>query len=153
MAAVYEGEIQKRVALLRRLRELLKEQRGKFEKYLNVLDHEKKDIESGDVERLVAHVEIEEAIVSEIYTFQKVIDPLEELYQAELSPGVQDIHGLRDSLKEMKSEVLKRNAENRTLLKSRMDIVRGEVLALRKPFAARPVYGNGEGGNLVDISG
>ena len=107
-----------------------------------------------------AHVEIEEAIVSEIYTFQKVIDPLEELYQAELSPVAhkgepsgEDIHGLRDSLKEMRSEVLKRNAENRILLKSRMEIVGGEVLALRKPFAARPVYGNGEGGNLVDISG
>ena len=59
-----------RVAALRRFRELLVQQRAKFENYLTVLDYERNDIESGDVDRLAAHVEIEEAIVSEIFTFQ-----------------------------------------------------------------------------------
>jgi len=53
-------EMGQRVAALRRFRELLVQQRTKFENYLKVLDHERTDIESGDVDRLAAHVEIEE---------------------------------------------------------------------------------------------
>jgi hypothetical protein len=157
MAVLYEGEVQKRVALLHRLRDLLLDQRGKFERYLNVLDHEKSDIESGDVDRLVAHVEIEEAIVSEIYTFQKAIDPLEELYRAAYPAGGDTGHevgGLRESLGMLKTEVLRRNEENRRLLKARMEVLRAEVLSLRRPFAARrTVYAGAEGGSLVDIRG
>ena len=157
MAAVYEGELQKRMTMLRRLRELILEQRGKFERYLDVLDQEKGDIETGDVDRLVAHVEIEEAIVSEIFTFQKAIDPLEQLYRAALpsgDPGLREVHGLRDSLLELKTEVLKRNAENRGLLKARMEALRSEVLSLRNPLAMRrSVYANEDTGSLIDIRG
>jgi transposase len=155
MAALYEGEVQKRVAMLRRLRELLLDQRGKFENYLQVLDHEKGDIEGGDVDRLVAHVEIEEAIVSEIFTFQKAIDPLEELMRAALPAGESDmgeVVTLKDSLQELKTEVLKRNEENRVLLRARMDVIRSQVIALRKPLGSRrPVYAERDAGSLVDI--
>ena len=155
MAAMYEGEVQKRVAMLRRLRELLLDQRGKFENYLKVLDHEKGDIEGGDVDRLVAHVEIEEAIVSEIFTFQKAIDPLEDLMRAALPSedlGWKEVGGLRDSLQDLKAEVLKRNEENRVLLRARMDVIRSQVMALRKPLGPRrPVYAGKEAGSLVDL--
>jgi len=157
MAAAYVGELEKRKALLLRLRGLLLDQRGKFERYLDVLDHEKGDIESGDVDRLVAHVEIEEAIVSEIFTFQKAIDPLEDLFRANLPAGEagdSEVHGLRDSLQELKTEVLRRNEENRGLLRARMEILRAEVLSLRKPLALhRPSYGNVDAGSLVDLRG
>lgn len=155
MAAMYEGEMQKRVAMLRRLRELLLDQRGKFENYLAVLDHEKGDIESGDVDRLVAHVEIEEAIVSEIFTFQKAIDPLEDLMRSALpagDAGWADVGGLKDSLQDLKSEVLKRNEENRSLLRARMEVIRTQLLALRKPLGSRrSVYAEREAGSLVDM--
>jgi len=159
MAAAYVGELEKRKALLLRLRGLLLDQRGKFERYLDVLDHEKGDIESGDVDRLVAHVEIEEAIVSEIFTFQKAIDPLEDLYRAALGTAMTDqgwheVHGLRDSLQDLKKEVLKRNEENRGLLKARMEVLRCEVLALRRPLAMRhPSYGGADSGSMLDIRG
>ena len=154
MAATYEGEVQKRVAMLHRLRELLLDQRGKFENYLKVLDHEKGDIENGDVDRLVAHVEIEEAIVSEIFTFQKAIDPLEDLMRSALPPGDTgwtDVGSLKDSLQDLKTEVLKRNEENRSLLRARMDVIRSQVMALRKPLGPRRVYAEREVGSLVDL--
>jgi len=155
MAAMYEGEVRKRVAMLRRLRELFLEQRGKFENYLRVLDHEKGDIESGDVDRLVAHVEIEEAIVSEIFTFQKAIDPLEDMMRTTLAPGNSgwgEVGSLKDSLQDLKTEVLKRNEENRTLLRARMDVIRSQILALRKPLGARrSVYAERDAGSLIDL--
>jgi hypothetical protein len=150
-------EIDRRVAILRRFRELLVEQRRKFEKYMKVLDHEKADIESGDVERLVAHVEIEEAIVSEIYTFQKVIDPLEDLYRAAVPAASFDegeVMGLKSSLFEMRNEVLRRNEDNRSLLRLKMDEMRLEIAAFRNPLASsRSVFASQGDGGLVNIEG
>jgi hypothetical protein len=161
MAAERDTEIDRRVALLRRFRELLVEQRGKFERYLEVLDHERADIESGDVDKLVAHVELEEQIVSEIYTFQKVIDPLDELYHVafEAAAGASDgdraeVPALKAALDELKGEVIRRNRENRVLLGQRMELLRSEIAGFRNPFAARKsVYASGGEGGFVDISG
>jgi len=175
MNAARDDEIERRVALLRRFRELLTEQRGKFERYLELLDHERSDIDSGDVDKLVAHVEIEEQIVSEIYTFQKAIDPLDELYRAAFasvpggysvsgrepahggaaSPGgAPDVGALKGTLDELRDEVLRRSKENRLLLGKRMEIIRREIAGLRNPLASRKsVYAAGGEGGLLDISG
>ena len=145
-----------RVAALRRFRELLVQQRAKFENYLAVLDHERSDIESGDVDKLAAHVEIEEAIVSEIFTFQKVIDPLEQIYHAAYPSAAPDpeLPRLRGTLEDLRAEVLRRNAENRALLKRKMEIVRAEIAGFRNPLASRSsVYSRQGEGSLVDIQG
>jgi uncharacterized coiled-coil DUF342 family protein len=148
-------EIQNRVAILKRFRELLVAQRSKFADYLEVLEREKADIESGNVDALVSHVEIEQAIVSEIFTFQKVIDPLEDMYRAayhaEEVPA--DIPRIKERLEELKAEVVSRNAENRALLKQRMTMLRQEIQGLRNPFKrGNQVYG-GPGPSIVDIKG
>jgi hypothetical protein len=156
MKARSDEELGQRVAALRRFRELLVQQRAKFENYLMVLDHERADIESGDVDRLSAHVEIEEAIVSEIFTFQKVIDPLEQIYKAAYPAAAEDpeLPELRGTLDELKGEVLRRNAENRALLKRKMDLVRAEIAGFRNPLAARAsVYARQGEGSLVNIEG
>ena len=77
-----QTELDQRVAVLKRFRELLASQRDKFRSYMDLLDHQKRDIESGDVDALVAHVEAEQGIVAEIFAVQKVIAPLEDLYRA-----------------------------------------------------------------------
>ena len=155
MAAYSSEEMSQRVAALRRFRELLVQQRAKFENYLKVLDFERADIESGDIDKLSAHVEIEEAIVSEIFTFQKVIDPLERMYKSAYPAAeARDLPELRSALDELKDEVLRRNAENRALLRRKMDLVRAEIAGFRNPLASRAsVYARQGGGALVDISG
>jgi hypothetical protein len=156
MAARNEQELGQRVATLRRFRELLVQQRAKFESYLTLLDRERADIESGDLDALAAHVEIEEAIVSEIFTFQKVIDPLEQVYRAAYPAAAEDpeLPELRGTLAELKDEVLRRNAENRALLKRRMEIVRAEIAGFRNPLAARAsVYARQGEGAMVNIQG
>lgn len=156
MAVRTNEEMGQRVAALKRFRELLMQQRSKFENYLMVLDHERADIESGDVDRLAAHVEFEEAIVSEIFTFQKVIDPLEQIYRAAYPAAAEDpeLPALRGTLDDLKDEVLRRNAENRALLKSKMELVRAELAGFRNPLAARAsVYARQGEAALLDISG
>ncbi len=60
-------ELDERVAVLKRFRELLVRQRDKFHDYMGLLDRQRSDIENGDVDALVAHVELEQGIVSEIF--------------------------------------------------------------------------------------
>ena len=152
---VADEALEQRVAVLRRFRELLLQQRKKFERYLVILDHERSDIESGEVDKLVAHVELEEQIVSEIFTFQKVIDPLEDLYRAAY-PAAEggEVEHIKTALMGLRTEVAARNAENRRLLKQRMEILRSEIAGFRNPLAARKsVYASGGGVGLVDMQG
>jgi hypothetical protein len=159
VAVEYQGELERRKAVLRRFRELLVQQREKFDHYLIVLDHEKTDIETGDIDKLVSHVELEEQIVSEIYTFQKVIDPLEDLYRASYSAGeasaeAGEVPELKNTLVELRDEVLARNAENRVLLKRRMETLRTEIAEIHRPMAGRrSVYAGTDSGSIVDIKG
>jgi len=151
-----DAELDRRVAILHRFRELLIQQREKFRRYLDVLDRERDDIEEGDVDTLASHVEMEEQIVSEIYTFQKAIDPLEEIYRAAYPTASEDpeLPAIKGSLDQLREEVLRRNAENRTLLKRRMEMVRAEIAGFRSPLKARAsVYAGEGGGTLVDIEG
>jgi hypothetical protein len=151
-----EEELKRRVAVLKRFRELLLSQRKKFHSYLEVLEREKADIESGNVDDLVSHVELEQGIVSEIFTFQKVIDPLEDMYRSayRTQDVPDDIPKIKEHLDGLKVEVAKRNEENRSLLKQRMTMLRQEIQGLRNPFKkSNQVYGSVPEPSMVDIKG
>jgi hypothetical protein len=167
-------EVRRRVAVLKRFRELLRQQRDRFAQYLEVLDKQKKVIESGSADELMAHVELEEKIVSDIFSIQKVIDPLEDMYQTLLPPkdaksrmsasgGVlsddasmeeRELPGLRSALEELKAEAVIRSERNKGLLSKRMEELRLEMKSLRaNPYALRRSVYSGETASLVDIKG
>lgn len=149
------AELDERVAVLKRFRELLSRQRDKFRDYLELLDRQKDDIVEGDVDALVAHVEAEQAIVAEIFAVQKVIDPMEDLYRmAYRGAEPEGLPELRDTLSTLKGEVAERNAENRSLLKQRMDMLRHQIMSIRNPYAKKKsVYAESAEPSALDISG
>jgi len=143
------GTTEEKIAILRRLRDMLARQRGRFQEYLELLEKEKDSITRGDAEALLAQVEMEQSIIGEVFTLRKVIAPLEALYQAAY-PGTEDsVPRLKAALESMGTEIASRNARNRRLLKERMDDLRAEISALRtwpkKAFGAPSP-------NLVDIT-
>jgi len=81
------AEVQRRVAIIKRFRELLSQQRDRFRQYLTVLGKQKDVIEKGSADELMVHVELEEQIVGDILAIQKVIDPLEAMYQSAFPAG------------------------------------------------------------------
>lgn len=131
-------EVDERVAVLKRLKQLLDEQRKKFREYLVVLEKQEEMIGSGNVDAIVRHTEVEQSIVSEIYTIQRVIDPLEDIYRS-THPEVseQEIPRLKTDLEHLKKEVLVQNEKNRELLKSHMQLLREKVVSLKNPYAKR----------------
>ena len=61
-----QEEIDERIAILKRFRKLLEEQRNKFREYLDVLEKQQSAIENGDTDAMLAHTELEQQIVANI---------------------------------------------------------------------------------------
>ena len=158
MTAISTDELARRAAILRRFRELLLTQRDRFQNYLTALDKQQSIIKAGNAEELLAHVELEEQIVADIFSIQKVIDPLEAMYHS-VKPGLSsddDVPTLKTTLENLKNEAAARFAHNKELLCARMAQIRAEITSLRNnPFAAmaRPLYENTVSASLVDLSG
>jgi len=174
------AEVERRIAILKRFKELLSQQRDRFRQYLEVLDKQKEVIEKGSAEDLMVHVELEEQIVSDIFTIQKVIDPLEAMYQANFPAGnerspaantgsgsaagisapkvvsgeVQEVPSLKAALEELRSEAVIRSGRNRDLLTKRMEELRQEMKALRaNSYAIHRSPFSQESAAMVDIKG
>lgn len=156
-----DREVAERVELLTRFRQLLLRQRERFSAYLGALEQEGDAIRQGDVDRFERHVQLEQSIVRDIISFRRAVDPLEELYHRATGRNAGDegdIPELKAHLENLQAQVLKRNEENRTELRSRLEELRREVARIRNPYAASEA-GRGAGraevpeqGRLVDIT-
>ncbi|GHV19483.1 hypothetical protein FACS189494_01210 [Spirochaetia bacterium] len=154
VTALSDREINERVAILKRFRSLLLEQKSRFVTYLDVLDKQKTQIEegSGDLE---GHIELEEKLVSDILSIQKTITPMQPLYKAAWKGGAPEITEITRTLETLKAETARRAAENKNLLQQRMTELKQELKTLAaNPFKKRrPVYGDNAQPMLIDIKG
>lgn len=142
-----EQELEERVAILKRFRKLLEQQRNKFQEYLIVLENQQGKIEVQDSEAMLAHAELENQIVENIASLQKVIVPMEGMYNAVRNPNgpvvpVSDeskIEQLQFDLAALQKKVLEQNKRNRTLLQQSMAQVRTQLtnMALCNPYRGR----------------
>ena len=158
-------EIRQRVSVLKRLKELLREQRDRFRSYLEVLDKEKGAIEKNRPEDLDGYVDLEEKIAADVFAIRRVIDPLEEIYRAGTAktqvPGLQssaleddEVSGLKKSLEALRAEAVVRSERNRELLARRMAEIRSEIQSLRgNPYLRRPAFAAAAVPSLVDMEG
>jgi sugar-specific transcriptional regulator TrmB len=149
-------ELSRRVAVLKRFRELLTKQRDRFRDYLAALDKQKDVIENGSAEDLITHVELEEQIVADIFSIQKVINPLEDMYRSSFPEKEAEVPRLKAALEELKAEAIVRSERNKELLSKRMAEIRSEIKNLRtNPYAAsrRSSYASSGTASLVDLKG
>jgi hypothetical protein len=155
-----QEELDQRVAILRRFRALLVEQRDHFRAYLEELDKQKDVIETGSAEQLIAHVELEEKIVADIFAIQKVIDPLDEMYRAAGGPPAgkhDEVRGLKSALEGLKKEAAVRSSRNKDILSRRVAEIRVEIESLRaNPYHSGGAYAaknRPAAPALIDITG
>ena len=165
---ISEDELAQRVAILKRFKTLLTQQRDRFKNYLELLDKQQNVIESGSPDDLLTYVEMEEKIVADIFSIQKVIDPLEDMYHA-ISRGnfssadyitssnkvhsKDEVSGIKASLEELKNEAVMRSTKNKELLSKRMVELRSEIKHLRNnPYAKRQINRD-MSPSIIDIQG
>jgi hypothetical protein len=153
--AVPEAEVVSRVALLKRFRMLLLQQKERFESYLTVLDKQKDTIETGSVEELIAHVELEEKIVGDIMAIQKVIEPMRAIVPDAALTASPDVGHIASTVETLCVEATVRVTRNKNLLQSRMEDIRTKINTLRvNPFARRPSpFTSGDTPSFIDIMG
>ena len=149
MANITQEELNERVALLRRFRSLLEEQRGKFREYLNVLEKQQDSITSENPESLLAHTELEQQVVKNIANLQKVIVPMAKMYKSSNSgTGINaaedaDIIKIQNELTDLQDKVLKQNAINRDLLRVHIEQLKAQISGFKNPYKKnRSVYAN-----------
>lgn len=140
-------EIDERIAVLRRFKKLLEEQRNKFKEYLFVLENQQDKIETEDADALYAHTRLEEQIVSSISNLQKVIVPMQKLYDSfpqnsSVSKNNEDtteVKKIQFDLAELRKQVLAQNEKNRNLLKIHIGNVREKLseLSAQNPYRGR----------------
>jgi hypothetical protein len=153
------AELDQRIAILRRFKALLTQQRDRFRSYLDILDKQKDVIESGNADTLLSYVEIEEKIITDIFSIQKVIDPLEEMYHTVTSDNLDDseVPSLKTALEDLKNEAVIRSTKNKELLSKRMMEFRLEISTLRNnPYMAdrrKSIFNDENTASLIDIQG
>lgn len=152
-------ELDERIAILKRFRSLLEQQRSKFKEYLSVLESQHGKIEADDDDSIFAHAELENQIVENIASLQKVIVPMQNLYEKKgrLADSEKTVVAIQQDLDELKKKVLAQNEVNRNLLQSRMAQVRTQINSVAKMnpyFGNRSIYADRNAtGNLISVSG
>ena len=139
MAEITQEELNERVALLRRFKSLLEEQRGKFREYLTVLEKQQDSITTENPEKLLAHTELEQQVVKNIANLQKVIVPMAKMYKANAGSRVPaaedaDIIKIQNELTDLQDKVLKQNAINRDLLRIHIEQLKSQINNFKNPY-------------------
>ena len=144
-----QAQIDERIAVLKRFRTLLEQQRNKFREYLHVLECQQNKIEEEDGDALVAHAELEQQIVSNISNLQKVIEPMQSMYNA-VSHGTElgaedkiSVKKMQAELADLQKKVLAQNARNQDLLKEHIESVKKQLAEIHNAnpyFGKRSVY-------------
>ena len=155
MSDISPSELNQRIALLKRFKELLSTQRDRFKTYLDALDKQQKVIKDGTADDLLRHVELEEKIVEDIFSIQKVISPLDEMYHSMIGQsGTDEVINLKDSLNKLKTEAAQLSAQNRVLLAKRMTELRSEIAILKNnPYKQRNGFASAPAPSKIDIKG
>ena len=145
MAEITQQELDERVALLRKFRSVLEQQRNKFQEYLNVLEKQQDSITKENPESLIAHTELEQQVVKNIANLQKVIVPMSKMYKASVPMAHTDedsnIARIQSELNDLQTRVLKQNQINRDLLREHIESIRNQIQNFKNPYKnARSVY-------------
>lgn len=153
-----DSELAERVAILKRFRSLLEQQRAQFYEYLHLLEKQEYSISGENTEAILAHTKLGESIIADIFTIQKVIDPLEYMYHNFADTPVNKavdttIVQLKTELNDLQEQVLVQNKKNQMLLESHMSGLRQQIADLKRPYAHKEsIYaGSKKNAQLIDI--
>lgn len=144
MAEISNEELEERVALLKKFRSLLEQQRNKFNEYLTVLEKQQDSITDENPENLLAHTELEQEVVKNLANLQKVIVPMRKMYQdANIAQNqeTESIEKIQNELSILQDKVLKQNEINRDLLRVHLEQIKTQIQNFKNPYKnTRSVY-------------
>jgi len=157
MQGLSQNEIDERVAVLKRFKTLLVQQRDKFREYLSVLEKQQTSIAEENTDALIAHTELEQQVVSNIAGLQKVIVPMAEMYSSIRSSAPEHekraLESIQKDLDRLQSQILVQNEKNRSMLRVHIAQIQTQMKALKNPYRGnRSVYAQKQAvGSFVEV--
>jgi hypothetical protein len=138
--------------LSKRIRQILVSQRDRLQNYLSLLELEERDIIDEDPDRLNEHLLVESQIIDELSSFQKILSPLQEMY--ELSPERNDemIEKLKNSVSRLCQDVKEKSTENKEKLDTLMVSIKARLEGHSKNKMLKSSYNSVES-RVLDVSG
>lgn len=138
MAEISQEELNERVAILKRFRRLLEEQKKKFQDYLNILEKQESSIENDNTEAIVAHAQMEAEIAKSISGLNKVIVPMSKMYettsQSIRTTDKKSVEEIQGDLERLQKKILAQNERNRELLRSHLVQLKKQIDGFKNPY-------------------
>ena len=154
---ISDKELEERVAIVRRFKSLLEQQRQKFKEYLNVLELQEGKIEEEDVYAIRSHEELGNQIVKNISELQRAIVPMQQLYTSTRAASYNPkeavpIEQIQSELEQLQRKVLTQNERNRELLNVHLADVRRRLSSLQNPYKSlQSIYAEKSPSTLINI--
>lgn len=153
-----QSELDERIAILRRFRYLLEQQRDKFQEYLHILELQEGEINADNAEAIIAHADLANQIVKNIGSLQKIIVPMQRLYEKSHSASYRPedcipVSKIQNDLTALRAQVVSQNLRNQKLLRVRMLDIRRDIGSIKNPYRShRSIYARQEdGGGFVHL--
>jgi len=149
------SELKERLAVIKRFKALLQEQRDKFYEYLLILEKQEVEIRKENLTSMQEYEAIGDAIIKNIINIQKVIEPIEAIYKkTKHEIWNADIGRLQEDLRKLQEAVLRQNKNNCNIIEERMFAIEEDMLKLKyKNNYPKSIYAkNGDVANYVDVS-
>ena len=149
MADISQEELEERVRLLHRFKDLLQQQRAKFQEYLNVLEKQQDSITEENADNLMAHAELGKQVVQNLVNLQKVIVPMKKM-----CPVTNDaeLNKIQDELVDLQEKVSKQNEINRDLIRVHMESLISRINNFKNPYKNnRSVFASSQSNKVASL--
>ncbi len=138
--------------IAKKIRKTLFEQKAKLEDYINLLEKEETDIINKDPDKLIAHIDLEKNILTDLSMLKKVINPLQIIYFNSPYKKDNSIIDLKNSIDKLTNQIKVKSNKNKEKLEFSLNQVKTELKGIRKKGITNSSYSNVES-RLVDICG
>lgn len=138
--------------IAKKIRSCLLAQREKLEEYMVILDKEQEDLLVKNPDKLIAHIEIEKNILSELEALKKIVNPLETMYFN--SPYKKDMSlvDMRQHITLLSDQINEKANKNKEKLETIIVKVKADLKNISKTGITKTAYKAPES-TLVDVCG
>jgi len=123
---------------LHRLVSFMEERESVMDTYLEVLDHQHKDIDDADMEKFTAHSHMEAELIERLESLQRVIAPLKDSLEVDPTSAEERERAwaYEERFAEKCDGALEKNRNNQRRLRSELSRFRSQMEQIRR-FSAR----------------
>ena len=117
--------------LAKNIRQNLVKQKEKLESYLKILDTENEDIINNDADKLIAHINLEKDVISDLTSLKIILEPLEKMYMESPYKKDDNLLNLRKSIDLLSGKVTQKSEINMEKLNIQLTKIKADLSGIK----------------------